>query len=1764
MEPRGGGGGGGPPCSSPGSVPGREGPGEAAAEASQGPLELGFPAPTPRLVVEDSQPEEQGLLDAAASAGGPLGLPGLAPGGEAEAPLAVQAAPPAGGEGAAAEAEAEEGRRAAGSPSACPGEPSGAPSGGALSPVLPPLPAPRPARQAEEAEAPGSPLPAGESGAPEEPDLSALELSPSQDLGPEAGPRGGGAPAAGVPPPPVLPPGEEEEEEPEAPPRDKCGAALCNVRKPESSFPDKSPSSGTSRMPSLHKEIAGNQTSLCCSLDGSPEGKDPSRNQAQEAELLSTQEELFSQSSPTAVDTGSTVARVEGAGSPASTPADCLRVLHLSGQVPLSSSRASTLVTPSHGDLEPVPLLVPRSPTDQQSEAGKAEGEPVQVGTPGSQRASTPLSQEALASTPLPSQPAFSHDPFLPTPSLEVKGSNEEAGKDGPSAGVPPSPPSDVPETLVLPSGQACALVLPASEDRQAMEVEMSNLQAEERAGVAPLEKQGLADSSHEPPPEAGSPPSPLRAPEGTPAVQEDLGDEHSDSGQGSFLSEGKAVPETPPREEQGKAEELPSEDGPSLHLLLSPEEEAVPRAERPRADGEKAHPTAGNPRGELRKGPSETQGVSSSPVMALRLGDSQTRPELERRAPPEPGGMAAGALISLNLSASKNGGGSCPDGAQVEDEEGDLQLPSVGASRIKQDEAARRRARRASEGPVEPWTSQGEEAREGKAAAAVQERPLQGDAGSQQEGQSSGPRAGAASDHQPSGTPFLPKERNIAEPTAGIPSPLMGQLKKGPRKHSTPIGAGSCPDHTIATSDVTAEGGASRLTEESAEMGGESPRQGTPAGHEGEAGKLSLRMSLATTPRVEESEESLSFSLEQPGASERKNGSVTASVSSYQKTPSSVFTRVCKAQSDEKPQSRELPSSPFRGDLIHFPSSQGEEKEKEEAVSPGASLRQQGVDSPKSVLVSDGGKEAERPAGSQEEAEAMETEAEVAGAREQARPGAPKKPEPPPETEETRGSLGPEADSSHQGGVQAVAERPGGAAVFLSAATRTVPCSLVSEAGSRPRQQDAEVQTEEAQTPGNTAETLRNQTVEEPDSSFPPVGKVLRRHIRTIREVRTQVTRVITDVYYKDGVEVERNVVEENEEPVVECQESEVDVSPSRTGASSSLASGDLGDVSSFSSRASGLGHASSGGSAALSVTQGGASSHQATRSLKGARLAGLDSPAARRPRDRPPVRAEPSGTDSPHENHALARAAGPLSEGQEPPGALRRRSNSPEIPLQERLGLSESSGLSSSAGGGASSSSAAGSTLVGLRVVAKWSSNGYFYSGTITRDVGAGKYKLLFDDGYECDVPGRDILLCDPLPLETEVTALSEDEYFSAGVVKGHRMEAAGLFYCVEKDGQCKWYRRTAVILSLEQGNRLREQFGLGPYEPVTPLTKAADISLDNLVEGKRRRRHLGSPTTSTSSSSAATPARRGLESPPTPHRPLSGKRKLVASEEERSPAKRGRRLAPPKSGPVGSREGASLPVATDESWGPLPQNRALFVGYAFLLTSAKATDKVPSGKKFASASEEEESAETAPYNRPYLERQLRAGGGFVLEDFSESQCSVAYQCLLISDQPCRTRKYFLCLARSIPCVSHLWVLDSCHANQLQNYRDYLLPAGYSLQEERLLEWHPRKSPFRTLRVLLVSGEPKGFLEFWAEILMTGGAASVKQQQSDTWNQDVALGVFDVVVTDQSCPPALLKCADALKLPVVTQEWVAQSLIAGERVGFRHPRYRHDYVPS
>ncbi|EQB77535.1 tumor protein p53 binding protein, 1 isoform 1-like protein [Camelus ferus] len=906
---------------------------------------------------------------------------------------------------------------------------------------------------------------------------------------------------------------------------------------------------------------------------------------------------------------------------------------------------------------------------------------------------------------------------------------------------------------------------------------------------------------------------------------------------------------------------------------------------------------------------------------------------------------------------------------------------------------------------------------------------------------------------------------------------------------------------------------------------------------------KLCLRMKLVS-PETEPSEESLQFSLEKPATGERKNGS----------------TAVAEAVA--------------RGNMLHFPSTQDEEEKGKLEDDQRTRQSQQPMkpSSPVKVPASPASQQMATQEPASPQGEAMETDTPE-GQKEGQNTN----------QEKPRKAL-IERPTQNNIGIQTM-EHSLWVPETVSAATQTV--KNVCEQGTNTvdqnsGRQDATVQTERGSgekpgsAPGDDTESLQSQGEEEFDIPQPPHGHVLHRHMRTIREVRTLVTRVITDVYYVDGTEVERKVTEETEEPIVECQECETEVSPSQTGGSS----GDLGDISSFSSKASSLHRTSSGTS--LSAMHSSGSSGRGAGPLKG-KTSGTEPADFALPSSRGgpgklretavpgPLGIEDiSPSMSPDDKsftRIVPRVPDSTRRADMGAGAL-RRSDSPEIPFQAATGPSD--GLDASS---------PGNSFVGLRVVAKWSSNGYFYSGKITRDVGAGKYKLLFDDGYECDVLGKDILLCDPIPLDTEVTALSEDEYFSAGVVKGHRKESGELYYSIEKEGQRKWYKRMAVILSLEQGNRLREQYGLGPYEAVTPLTKAADISLDNLVEGKRKRRsNINSPATPTaSSSSSTTPTRKVTESPRASMGVPSGKRKLITSEEERSPAKRGRKSATVKPGAMGAGEFVSPcesgdnmgePSVLEEQRGPLPLNKTLFLGYAFLLTMATTSDKLASRSKLpdgptGSSEEEEEFLEIPPFNKQYTESQLRAGAGYILEDFNEAQCNTAYQCLLIADQHCRTRKYFLCLASGIPCVSHVWVHDSCHANQLQNYRNYLLPAGYSLEEQRILDWQPRENPFQNLKVLLVSDQQQNFLELWSEILMTGGAASVKQHHSSAHNKDIALGVFDVVVTDPSCPASVLKCAEALQLPVVSQEWVIQCLIVGERIGFKqHPKYKHDYV--
>ncbi|CAL8351438.1 unnamed protein product [Merluccius merluccius] len=1493
-------------------------------------------------------------------------------------------------------------------------------------------------------------------------------------------------------------------------------------------------------------------------------------------EILSSQQDMFdADKTGTAVD--STVS--DNQTFPTLTPAHTLQLLHLSGQGTLvqeSLSQSSTdCVAPTPDNLSQASLIVPNSPTKPESDTDaeepmdttqppedqslEKEGDPMEVATfsKPQPKASTPLSQNSPSfvldrTLSVPSQPEFSHDVFVPTPSLEggsCSGAVSPQEAHGTKA-IPQS--SSLPQDKPAPAAEQPSFTLAlqltvntesivdqqAEEDSQATQIEeplcidesesIRCSQRNEHGGASSQRKATTGHGAH-----AGSQRlslDPAMVEDSCPSLKSEgpvgtaLGNVNvAEGGHGTKAENGSCLRPTV------NSEDL-AERPLNATLCTLPSQSVFPQTANNvnvvNASGDATEPRAavtvkspslqsveqdGAPSNNSQKDRETLGGGGGDDDEEEEGGREELMEEEEVTVGPESLGMGLALSQSQQLSPEP-----------MEEESEGRQDADVSDGLLKLSERNSQMSQQSKSAHSQPACSK--VSTNGHPLHLPTDSQVTPDRLSQKE--RAGPEADGPKDKSFSDSsgeiPFnftLPKEGELIGPAVIATPPLVNQLKQTPR-HSTPIEINSFSekppavgDVSVATSDIVAE-----------ESGEEGPEKGE--------GKLSLRMKLVTPVEEGSSER---FSLQKPSLSDEEGSIVKVTTVAKAVTSSSVFSRVRQVhrQGGAEEEESRYTTTPSRAELLTSPlrSSQSSSLGCNSQSGLSSCLSQEVLAEPLAeplARVDRGLATPDSKSGG------------IAADREACQTPGPSTPHTPGGTLRTAGSQ---------------------QNCFNNATIRT------------PSSKRTISQQTSFDGPGLRSPTSRLD-VETP-SFQRAAAPAHRRHVHTIQEVRTTVTRIITDVYYEDGKEVERKVTEESEEPVVDCQVLDGDISPCRTA--SSMTSGDLGDISSLSSKLSGgtTGSSSTGcfimppsrGGRASSPRRGGGQRSRGQRGQKAGSAAPRDrgkgtpvspalvplTPRGRARRGRPPSR---SSLTRGAAASAVQRVVGggptgqPLSSSEEEPFGHVRPPRLPDSPHGAQLPSSSDSLRTSP-----EEASSASSSFVGLRVVAKWSSNSYFYSGRITKDAGEGHFGLRFDDGYECDVMGGDILLCDPVPVETEVTALLEEEYFSVGVVKGHKTEGQELYYSVERDGQCQWHSRSSVILSLEQGNRLREQHSLGPYEPSTPLAKASDISLDNLVEGKRRRRGgSGAQGTPSSSSSPRTPG-------------PSGKRKLMSPMEERTPTKRGRRggggcRAAQRVGVCNtSGSGTDLPRTSgevEETHGPLPQNTSLFMGFAFMLTASSEVDRLTN--KLAS-DDDEEYVQTAPYNKGYTESQLQEGGGFVLLDFNEEQCKAAYQSLLIADQHCRTRKYLLCVASGVPCVSHIWVRDCCKDNKLLNYRNYLLPAGMG-PDEQIVEWHPRCKPFEALRVLLVFAESE---ELWVQLLTLSGALTVRHYQADKDSSDIPAGKFDVVVTDDACPPLVEKSVASQAVPLVSAEWLIQSVICGKHLGYRSkPQYHHDYSSS
>ncbi|XP_041368537.1 TP53-binding protein 1-like [Gigantopelta aegis] len=507
----------------------------------------------------------------------------------------------------------------------------------------------------------------------------------------------------------------------------------------------------------------------------------------------------------------------------------------------------------------------------------------------------------------------------------------------------------------------------------------------------------------------------------------------------------------------------------------------------------------------------------------------------------------------------------------------------------------------------------------------------------------------------------------------------------------------------------------------------------------------------------------------------------------------------------------------------------------------------------------------------------------------------------------------------------------------------------------------------------------------------------------------------------------------------------------------------------------------------------------------------------------------------------------------------------------------------------------------------MARWR-DGFYYPGKIISMDEITKYQILFDDGDSMLVKVKDILLIEQLPIGQSVMVMSQDGYFDCGLIVEHVYQADKLMYKVECDnGSNKKCLRSEIILSEDQASCLMsdEELRITVSTPGHVIRKPAIVSLDNLIEGPRRSATKPKVQDKTDDVTHSTGKRKGLKkmrdldgaeddvprsterltskrgrslkaaSTPTPDR----RKQLTVRETGRTPKKPAEKTPRKRKHPLDSRSSSPLggavqsPVSvrrsprkgTVESSNPLMK---IFAGMVFLLSHAdKSLVQREQEKKLLEDSSLETSADENitdeeqlfGFDKEYLRMEIERRSGLVIDKYNKLKADGAIACYLISDTYQRTIKYIQCLAAGIPCVSHLWVRESCKQGKALDIKAYLLPAGISLQRRKLMEWRQDANCLEDYKVMVASTNTK-FIDAWVETLTICRCRLFNRLPGPGAAEEMML---DVVVTDNTCPTNIKRRAEKLGIPVISTEWVIQCLINGHQVGYdMHPRYRHDFV--
>ena len=161
---------------------------------------------------------------------------------------------------------------------------------------------------------------------------------------------------------------------------------------------------------------------------------------------------------------------------------------------------------------------------------------------------------------------------------------------------------------------------------------------------------------------------------------------------------------------------------------------------------------------------------------------------------------------------------------------------------------------------------------------------------------------------------------------------------------------------------------------------------------------------------------------------------------------------------------------------------------------------------------------------------------------------------------------------------------------------------------------------------------------------------------------------------------------------------------------------------------------------------------------------------------------------------------------------------------------------------------------------------------------------------------------------------------------------------------------------------------------------------------------------------------------------------------------------------------------------------------------------------------------------------------------------------------------RRYIRSLAARVRAVSHNWVYQCCLVNKLLPPGSFSLPCGIDLQGN-IIEWSQTTGHCLTDTRFLVAG-PASFIALWQPILVQAGSQiafslhSTDDPETSKRNGYREEAPVNYIIATKDCQQVLVDQATRMKIPIVSSEWVIQSLICGRRLDVKsRPEFHYGY---